>query len=162
MSTALRVAATAAVVLGGSLFTAPTSSAAPLMDGLYRLNFPAGQPLFDSTTPSGEWSWALAIRSACTASGCVATATQVGADGATYVFRQSGGRWISSKSQGFACQSKKTAGTSTLSFTRSGDSSLTGDRTESASPCTPVTQTFTGFRDGDIPAGVTVADPNTV
>lgn len=171
MSIVGRAAATALVVAGSALVTAPSAAATPLLDGVYRLNFPAGQQTsFDSPSPSGPWTWLLAVRSACPANGCVATATDLDPDNPqvpsssqmTYVFRQSGGRWISSQAQGFTCEGKKTAGISTLSFARSGDGTLSGDRTQSAQPCKPIAQVFTGFREGDLPPGVVVADPNTV
>ena len=48
-----------------------------------------------------------------------------------------------------------------MSFTASGES-LSGDLVESASPCQPISRSFTAVREGDLPSGVTVADPNSV
>ena len=69
--------------------------------------------------------------------------------------------YISSQPQGFACEGNKTAGISTMSFTASG-TSLSGELVESASPCQPISRSFTAVREGDLTAGVAVADPNSV
>ena len=164
--TIARAAVVAAVgVLAGSAFavcSSPVASATPLTDGLYRLSFAGTEPSdFDYPQPRGPYTWLLAIRSACPATDCVATATNVGGVSTTYVFRESGGQYISSQAQGFACEGKKTEGTSTMSFTVSG-ASLTGELVESASPCQPISRSFTAVREGDLPSGVTVADPNSV
>lgn len=161
-----RVAAAAAVgIVAGSAFavcSSPIAAATPFTDGLYRLNFAGTEPSdFDYPQPRGPYSWLLAIRSACPPAGCVATATNVGGVSTTYVFRATGGRYISSQPQGFACEGKKTAGISTMSFTASG-TSLTGELVESASPCQPISRSFTAVREGDLPSGVTVADPNSI
>ena len=161
-----RVAVVAAVgIVAGSAFaicSSPVAAATPLTDGLYRLSFAGTEPSdFDYPEPRGPYTWLLAIRSACPPAGCVATATNVGGVSTTYVFRESGGRYISSQAQGFACEGKKTAGTSTMSFSASG-TSLSGELVESASPCQPISRSFTAVREGDLPSGVTVADPNSV
>ncbi|MFI5510111.1 hypothetical protein ACIA48_21810 [Mycobacterium sp. NPDC051804] len=152
-------------IVAGSAFavcSSPVAAARPVPDGLYRLSFAGTEPSdFDYSEPRGPYTWLLAIRSACPPSGCVATATNVGGVSTTYVFRQSGGRYISSQAQGFTCEGKKTAGISTMSFTAS-DTTLTGELVESASPCQPISRSFTALREGDLPSGVTVADPNTV
>ena len=152
-------------VLAGPAFavcSSPIAGATPVPDGLYRLNFAGTEPAdFDYPEPRGPYTWLLAIRSACPAAGCVATATNVGGVSTTYVFRQEGGRYISSQPQGFACGGKKTAGMSTMSFTASG-TSLSGELVESASPCQPISRSFTAVREGDLPSGVAVADPNSV
>lgn len=144
------------------MFTSPTAAATPVADGVYQLDFGGTEPGdFDYSEPRGPYSWQLAIRSACPPSGCVATATFVGNPSMAYVFRENGGRYISSQSQGFACEGNKTAGVSTMSFTASGGS-LSGELTEPASPCQPITRSFSAVREGDLPPGVTVADPNSV
>lgn len=164
--TIARVAVVAAVgIVAGSAFavcSSPIAAAMPVPEGLYRLSFAGTEPGgFDYSEPRGPYTWLLAIRSACPPSGCVATATDVGGISMTYVFRQSGGRYISSQAQGFACEGKKTAGISTMSFAAS-DNSLIGDLVESASPCQPISRSFTAVREGDLPPGVVVADPNSV
>ncbi|MGZ5393361.1 MAG: hypothetical protein ACXWD3_16400 [Mycobacterium sp.] len=161
-----RAAVVAAVgIVAGSAFavcSSPIAAATPVPDGLYRLNFAGTEPSdFDYPEPRGPYTWLLAIRSACPAAGCVATATNVGGVSTTYVFRQDGGRYISSQPQGFACGGNKTAGISTMSFTASG-TSLSGELVESASPCQPISRSFTAVREGDLPSGVAVADPNSV
>lgn len=164
--TITRAAVGAAVgIVAGSVIavcSAPIVAAKPVPDGLYRLSFAGTEPSdFDYPQPRGPYTWLLAIRSACPPSGCVATATNVGGVSMTYVFRQSGGRYISSQAQGFTCEGKKTAGISTMSFAAS-DNSLIGDLVESASPCQPISRSFTAVREGDLPSGVAVADPNSV
>lgn len=152
------------IVAGSALAvcSSPLAAATPVPDGLYRLSFAGTEPSdFDYSEPRGPYTWLLAIRSACPPSGCVATATNVGGASTTYVFRESGGRYISSQAQGFACEGKKTAGISTMSFAASG-TELTGELVESASPCQPISRSFTAVREGDLPSGVTVADPNSV
>ena len=113
--TITRAAVVAAVgIVAGSAFavcSSPIAAATPVPDGLYRLNFAGTEPSdFDYPEPRGPYTWLLAIRSACPAAGCVATATNVGGVSTTYVFRQDGGRYISSQPQGFACGGNKTAG----------------------------------------------------
>jgi hypothetical protein len=161
---AAAVAAAVGVVAGSAVAVcaSPVAGATPVADGLYRLNFAGTEAAdFDYPEPRGPYSWLLAIRSACPPSGCVATATSVGDTSTTYVFRENGGRYIASQSQGFACEGKKTAGISTMSFTASG-ATLSGDLVESASPCEPISRSFTAVREGELPSGVTVADPNSV
>ena len=158
------VAAAVGIVAGSAVAVcaSPIAAATPLADGLYRLNFGGTEPAdFDYPEPRGPYSWLLAIRSACPPSGCVATATNVGDSSTTYVFRENGGRYIASQTQGFACGGKKTAGISTMSFTVSGES-LSGELVESASPCQPISRSFTAIREGDLPSGVSVADPDSV
>lgn len=164
--TIARAAVVAAVgIAAGAAFavcSSPIAAAKPVPDGLYRLSFAGTEPSdFDYSEPRGPYTWLLAIRSACPPSGCVATATNVGGVSTTYVFRQSGGRYISSQAQGFTCEGKKTAGISTMSFAAS-DNTLIGDLVESASPCQPISRSFTAVREGDLPTGVAVADPNSV
>jgi hypothetical protein len=165
--TITRAALAAAVgIVAGPAFavcSSPIVAAATLVpDGLYRLNFAGTEPSdFDYLQPRGPYSWLLAIRSACPTDGCVATATNVGGVSMTYVFREKDGRYISSQPQGFACQGKKTAGMSTMSFSVSG-TSLSGELVESASPCEPISRSFTAVREDDLPSGVPVADPNSV
>ena len=164
--TIARAAVVAAVgIAAGAAFavcSSPIAAAKPVPDGLYRLSFAGTEPSdFDYSEPRGPYTWLLALRSACPPSGCVATATNVGGVSTTYVFRQSGGRYISSQAQGFTCEGKKTAGISTMSFAAS-DNSLIGDLVESASPCQPISRSFTAVREGDLPTGVAVADPNSV
>ena len=161
---AAAVAAAVGIVAGSAVAVcaSPIAAATPVVDGLYRLNFAGTEAAdFDYPEPRGPYSWLLAIRSACPPSGCVATATNVGDTSMTYVFRENGGRYIASQSQGFACEGKKTAGISTMSFTASG-ATLSGDLVESASPCEPISRSFTAVREGELPSGVTVADPNSV
>ncbi|MDT5018212.1 MAG: hypothetical protein QOD39_4372 [Mycobacterium sp.] len=158
VATAVGIVAGSAVAVLGS----PTAAATPVADGVYQLDFAGTEPGdFDYSEPRGPYSWQLAIRSACPPSGCVATATIVGNTSMTYVFRENGGRYISSQSQGFACEGNKTAGVSTMSFTASGGS-LSGELTESASPCQPISRAFSAARVGDLPPGVAVADPDAV
>ena len=117
---AAAVAAAVGIVAGSAVAVcaSPVAAATPVADGLYRLNFAGTEAAdFDYPEPRGPYSWLLAIRSACPPSGCVATATNVGGVSTTYVFRQDGGRYISSQPQGFACEGNKTAGISTMSFT---------------------------------------------
>ena len=164
--TIARAAVVAAVgIVAGSAFavcSSPIAAAAPVPDGLYRLNFAGTEPSdFDYPEPRGPYTWLMAIRSACPPTGCVATASIVGGAGMTYVFRESGSQYISTQAQGFACERKKTEGTSTMSFTASG-TSLSGELVESAAPCQPISRSFTAIREGDLPSGVAVADPNSV
>jgi hypothetical protein len=114
--TIARAAVVAAVgLLAGSAFavcSSPVAAATPVADGLYRLNFAGTEPSdFDYPEPRGPYTWLMAIRSACPPVGCVATASIVGGAEMAYVFRESGGQYISSQAQGFACDGKKTAGT---------------------------------------------------
>ena len=159
-----RVAALAAAVgiLAGTALAvcaSPIAVATPVADGLYRLNFPGTEAAdFDYPEPRGPYSWLLAIRSACPPSGCVATATNVGDSSTTYVFRENEETYIASQPQGFACEGKKTTGISTMSFTASGGS-LSGDLVESASPCQPISRSFTAVREGDLPSGVMLPTP---
>ena len=161
-----RAAVVAAVgIVAGSAFavcSSPFAEATPLPDGLYRLNFAGTEPSdFDYPEPRDPYSWLLAIRSVCSANGCVATATNVGGVSTTYVFREQSGRYISSQPQGLAGEGKKTPGISTMSFTASG-TSLSGELVESASPCQPISRSFSAVREDDLPAGVPVVDPNSI
>jgi hypothetical protein len=163
-TTRAAVAAAVGIVAGSALAvcSAPTAAAAPVVDGLYRLNFAGTEPAdFDYPKPRGPYSWLLAVRSACTPAGCVATATNVGDVSTTYVFRAEDGRYTSSQPQSFACEGRTTPGTSTMSFTVSG-TSLSGELVESAMPCEAISRSFTAVREGNLPSGVAVADPNSI
>ena len=103
---AAAVAAAVGIVAGSAVAVcaSPVAAATPVVDGLYRLNFAGTEAAdFDYPEPRGPYSWLLAIRSACPPSGCVATATSVGDTSMTYVFRENGGRYIASQSQGLKC-----------------------------------------------------------
>ena len=88
---AAAVAAAVGIVAGSAVAVcaSPVAAATPVVDGLYRLNFAGTEAAdFDYPEPRGPYSWLLAIRSACSPSGCVATATSVGDTSTTYVFRE--------------------------------------------------------------------------
>lgn len=78
----------------------------------------------------------------------------------TLVYRESGGRWLSIRSEGFACNGNKVVSTNSQSFTVNPDGTLQGTASESAPPCEE-SRPFAATRVGDLPPGVNGVDPAT-
>jgi hypothetical protein len=159
------------VSCGVALLNPAPAAASQLVEGTYRFDFAGGQPSsFDSPDPGKPYSWMYAIRSACPASGCVATSRQLDANnptgafnpGTNFTYREINGRWQGNAFQGFACHGQKSAGNVAQTFEVKSDGTLVGTSTDSAPGCQPITRQFSATRVGDLPSGVDVPDPNTV
>lgn len=167
-----RVFSTAAVaVVAGTAVAVvhpAVAAATALADGVYRFEF-AGIEKDISGYPKEPSIQLLAVRSACPPAGCVATAVHLDPDNPTvlstfsdiYVYREVDGRWVMNPRRGYACNNAKTAGDYSETFTTDAQGQIAGTATESAPPCTPVSESFTAARQGDLPPGIEVPDPNT-
>jgi serine/threonine-protein kinase len=168
--------------------SAPTSGypalPAVMLDGAYRLDFDDPKATINgapSDQNKGHSTW-WAFRSSCTPNGCVAAGTQLDENnhqaaqteggGDRAVFRFLDGRWQENPDRTFDyCAASKTRVTvmAAVSVKPQADRTLQGDETDTVigNECgggqgrvssTPVVL----VREGDVPPGVTVADPATV
>jgi serine/threonine protein kinase len=159
------VVAVAAVggILIGVIGNKPPPRASGPIDGTYTAEFatatrPNGQP-YDNA-PSGHETWV--IRSACPASGCVATATKV--DGsqsatATMVLDEIDGRWTAVSASAGTCQNAPTDYWETMSLQAQPGGNLQGEFIARATTGCGRNQQVTFTRTGDVQEGVSVADP---
>jgi serine/threonine protein kinase len=140
----------------------PPELSGPL-DGTYAVEFasatrPNGQP-YDNA-PSGRETWV--IRSACPASGCVATATKV--DGtqsatATMVLDEVDGRWTAVSASAGTCQNAPAEYWETMSLQAQPGGGLQGEFIARATTGCGRNQQVTFTRTGDVQDGVSVTDP---
>jgi serine/threonine-protein kinase len=140
----------------------PPGLSGPL-DGTYAVEFasatrPNGQP-YDNA-PSGRETWV--IKSACPASGCVATATKV--DGtqsatATMVLDEVDGRWTAVSASAGTCQNAPAEYWETMSLQAEPGGGLQGEFIARATTGCGRNQQVTFTRTGDVQDGVSVTDP---
>jgi hypothetical protein len=172
-----------ATVTGAPATSTPAPAAAgPVFDGTYRVDYDwakqtaNGEPTTGDLTTTQTTNW-WAFRSLCTATGCVATGSRLAdtnhneAKGVAHVLHFADGQWRDTPYLHPPEQCRGTSGaitdTSTLSWSLEPvpDGTLRGVATETVltNECanqgtvyrTPVVAT----RTGDVPPGVTVADP---
>jgi serine/threonine protein kinase, bacterial len=172
-----------ATITGASATSTPAPAApGPVLDGSYRVDYDwakqtaNGDPTTGDPTTTQTTNW-WAFRSLCTATGCVATGSRLAdtnhneAKGGARVLRFADGHWQDTPYLHSPEQCRGTSGTvtdtSTLSWSLEPqpDGTLRGVQTETVltNECgnqgtvyrTPVVAT----RTGDVPRGVTVADP---
>ena len=153
--------------VGGTLIAVrgnePPPSASGPIDGTYAAEFasatrPNGQP-YDNA-PSGRETWV--IKSACPASGCVATATKV--DGSqsttsTMVLDEIDGRWTAVSASAGTCQNAPDENWEAMSLQAQPGGNLQGEFIVRATTGCGRNQQVTFTRTGDVQDGVSVTDP---
>jgi serine/threonine-protein kinase len=141
----------------------PQPRASGPIDGTYAVEFaaatrPNGQP-YDNA-PSGRETWV--IKSACPASGCVATATKVdGSQSATstMVLDETDGRWTAVSASAGTCQNAPAEYWETMSLQAQPGGGLQGEFIARATTGCGRNQQVTFTRTGDVQDGVSVTDP---
>jgi hypothetical protein len=156
---------------GSSKAPKPT---APGFDGTYRFDFDGTQQLAGGAPkPTKSRSRIYALRSTCTDSGCVATATKLAEDDpkrkadppVDLVLDYVNGHWQTALREDSACSDSDVKGPSYTAWILEPqpDGSLTGNSYVGMNPspqCAVATQTpMTVTRQGDVDAGISVADP---
>ena len=157
------VAAVGGIVIAVSGNEPPPPQPTGPLDGTYAVEFasatrPNGQP-YDNA-PSGRETWV--IKSACPASGCVATATKV--DGSqsgasTMVLDEIDGRWTAVSASAGTCQNAPAEYWEAMSLQAQPDGNLQGEFIVRATTGCGRNQQVTFTRTGDVQDGVSVADP---
>jgi serine/threonine-protein kinase len=162
------IAAVVTVAAVGGILIAVSGNEPPLrasgpIDGTYAVEFaaatrPNGQP-YDNA-PSGRETWV--IKSACPASGCVATATK--ADGSqsatsTMVLDEIGGRWTAVSASAGTCQNAPAENWEAMSLQAQPGGGLQGEFIARATTGCGRNQQVTFTRTGDVQDGVSVTDP---
>lgn len=156
------VAAVSVILIAVSGNGPPPRATGPL-DGTYAVEFasatrPNGQP-YDNA-PSGRETWV--IKSACPASGCVATATKVdGSQSAasTMVLDEIDGRWTTVSASAGTCQNAPAEYWETMSLQSQADGNLQGEYIVRATTGCARNQQVTFTRTGDVQGSVSVTDP---
>jgi serine/threonine-protein kinase len=141
----------------------PPPRASGSLDGTYAVEFasatrPNGQP-YDNA-PSGRETWV--IKSACPASGCVATATKVdGSQSAasTMVLDEIDGRWTAVSPSAGTCQNAPAEYWESMSLQAQLDGNLQGEYIVRATTGCGRNQQVRFTRTGDVQDSVSVADP---
>jgi len=147
---------------------------APSFEGTYRFDFDGTQQLArGEPKPTKSWSRTYALRSTCTDSGCIATATTL-ADGNPkqksdpphdLVLDYVDGHWQTALREDSACPPSEIRGPSITAWILGPqpDGTLTGTRYVAMNPtpdCAVAAQTpMTVTRLSDVDAGISVADP---
>jgi serine/threonine protein kinase len=141
----------------------PSPRASGPIDGTYAVEFasatrPNGQP-YDNA-PSGRETWV--IKSACPASGCVATATKV--DGSqsttsTMVLDEIDGQWTAVSASAGTCQNAPDENWETMSLQAQPDGNLQGEFIVRATTGCGRNQQVTFTRTGDVQDSVSVTAP---
>ena len=134
------------------------------LDGTYTVEFgsattPDGQAV--QNAKGGRETWV--IKSACPASGCVATASRVdGSQSAssTMVLDQIGARWTAVSATQGTCQNAPTEFWETMSLQPLADGKLQGEFVVRSTTGCSQNQQVTFTRTGDVQASVAVADPS--
>ena len=134
------------------------------LDGTYTVEFgsattPDGRAV--QNAKGGRETWV--IKSACPASGCVATASRVdGSQSAspTMVLDQIGGRWTAVSATQGTCQNAPTEFWETMSLQPLADGKLQGEFVVRSTTGCSQNQQVTFTRTGDVQASVAVADPS--
>jgi len=152
---------------------APKPSA-PSFEGTYRFDFDGTEQLAGGTPkPTKPRTRTYALRSTCTDSGCVATATKLAEDSSKrksdppvdLVFDYIDGRWQMALREDSACNDRNAKGPSITGWILQPqpDGTLAGTSYVAMNPtpeCAVATQTpVTARRLGDVAAGISVADP---
>jgi hypothetical protein len=147
---------------------------APSFDGTYRFDFDGPEQLAGGTPkPTKSRSRTYALRSTCTDSGCVATATKLADDDpkrksnppVDLVFDYVDGYWQMSLREDIACSDSDAKGSSITAWILQPqpDGTLSGTSYVAMNPspdCAVATQTpVTAKRLSDVNAGISVADP---
>jgi hypothetical protein len=172
----LSIALLAACSAGGSS-TGPSKTpkpSAPGFDGTYRFDFDGAEQLAGGAPkPTKPRSRSYALRSTCTDSGCVATATKLADDNPKrksdppldLVFDYIDGHWQMALREDSACTDSEIKGPSITAWILQPqpDGTLTGTSYVAMNPgpdCAVATQTpITVTRVSDVDAGISVADP---
>jgi serine/threonine-protein kinase len=167
------------------VMASPPAASGPALDGAYRMDYDGSKQTFNGQptgiAPSTTW-WAF--RSACTSTGCVATATKLDQTnhqiastttaGKTSVLHFVDGRWreLTPTMNWMPCVTKfgVTAvedGLASWSLEPQADGTLRGDETTTAQSkecglAGVLVQPVVASRIGDVPVGVAVADPTKV
>jgi serine/threonine-protein kinase len=156
------VAAVGGILIAVSGNEPPPRASGPI-DGTYAVEFaaatkPNGQP-YDNA-PSGRETWV--IKSACPASGCVATATKVdGSQSATstMVLDEIDGRWTAVSASAGTCQNAPAEYWETMSLQAQPGGGLQGEFIARATTGCGRNQQVTFTRTGDVQDGVSTTDP---
>jgi serine/threonine protein kinase len=156
------VATILTVLIGKENEPRQNASAAPI-DGTYAADFavattPSGQP-YDNA-PGGRETWVF--KSACSTSGCVATASRVNGSvstASTLVLDKIGGSWIGVSATQGTCDNAPTEYWESMSLQQRQDGSLAGEFDVRPATGCAHNQQVTFARTGDAQAGVSVADP---
>ena len=156
------IAAVGGILIAVSGNEPPPRASGPI-DGTYAVEFaaatrPNGQP-YDNA-PSGRETWV--IKSACPASGCVATATKVdGSQSATstMVLDEIDGRWTAVSASAGTCQNAPAEYWETMSLQAQPPGSLQGEFITRATTGCGRNQQVTFTRTGDVQDGVSATDP---
>jgi hypothetical protein len=173
---ALSIALLAACSAGGSpTASKPPKPSAPGLDGTYRFDFDGTQQLAGGIPkPTKSRFRIYALRSTCTDSGCVATATRLAEDNPKQksdppldlVLDYIDGHWQMVFREDSACTDSEIKGPSFTAWTLAPqpDGTLTGTSYVAMNPspdCAVATQTpVTVTRLSDVDAGISVADPS--
>jgi len=173
---ALSIALLAACSAGGSSSGAskPPKPSAPSFEGTYRFDFDGTEQLAGGAPkPTKSRSRTYALRSTCTDSGCVATATKLADNNPKQkadppidlVLDYVDSRWQTTLSENSACSDSDVKGPSLTAWVLQPqpDGTLAGTSYVAMNPspdCAVATQTpVTVTRLGDVDAGISVADP---
>jgi serine/threonine protein kinase len=156
------IAAVGGILIAVSGNEPPPRASGPI-DGTYAVEFaaatrPNGQP-YDNA-PSGRETWV--IKSACPASGCVATATKVdGSQSATstMVLDEIDGRWTAVSASAGTCQNAPAEYWETMSLQAQPPGGLQGEFITRATTGCGRNQQVTFTRTGDVQDGVSATDP---
>jgi serine/threonine protein kinase len=156
------VATILTVLIGKENEPRQNASAAPI-DGTYAADFavattPSGQP-YDNA-PGGRETWVF--NSACSTSGCVATASRVNGSvstASTLVLDKIGGSWIGVSATQGTCENAPTEYWEWMSLQQRQDGSLAGEFDVRPATGCAHNQQVTFTRTGAAQAGVSVADP---
>ena len=159
---------------GSSAGSKPPKPSAPSFEGTYRFDFDGTQQLAGGEPkPTKSRTRIYALRSACTDSGCIATATKL-ADGdpkqksdppVDLVLDYVDGHWQTALREDSACSDSDAKGPSVTAWILAPqpDGTLTGTSYVAMNPspdCAVATSTpVTVTRQSDVDAGISVADP---
>jgi hypothetical protein len=176
-SAGLSIAMLAACSGGGSSLSGsspPPKPAAPRFDGTYRFDFDGSQQIAGGELKAAKSrSRNYALRTACTDSGCIATATKLADDDPTrksdppvdLVFDYFDGHWQTALREDTACSDSDVKGPSITAWILQPqpDGTMTGTSYVAMNPspeCAVATETpMTVTRVSDVGAGISLADP---
>jgi hypothetical protein len=168
------IALLAACSNGSSTGSKPAKPSAPPFDGTYRFDFDGNQQLAGGAPkPTKSRTRTYAVRSTCTDSGCIASATKLDDNNSKQkstppldlVLDYVDGHWQMTLREDTACADSDVKGTSLTAWILQpqADGTLTGASYQGMNPgpgCAVATQTpVTVTRVGDVDPGIAVADP---
>ncbi len=160
---------------GSSAGSKPPKPSAPSFAGTYRFDFDGTQQLAGGEPkPTKSRTRIYALRSACTDSGCIATATKLADDNpkqksdppVDLVLDYVDGHWQTARQEDSACSDSHVKGPAVTAWILQPqpDGTLTGTSDVSMNPspdCAVATSTpLTVTRQGDVDASISVADPD--